>query len=84
MNKVIPIKIEGNSILLNQNEFWYFKKRLEEIDHFFKSVDGKSKTILINIPPTNLYIKTNYNLFSSLFKEVTDIFNIYKKSILIS
>jgi len=84
MNKGIPIKIEGNSILLNQNEFWYFKKRLEEIDQFFKSDNGKSKTILINIPPTNLYIKTNYNLFSSLFKEVTDIFNTYKKSNLIS
>ncbi|MBH49173.1 MAG: hypothetical protein CMG69_00255 [Candidatus Marinimicrobia bacterium] len=81
MDKNITIKIDGSSIALKQNEFWYFKKRLEEIDYFFKSSTDKSKSILINIPPTSLYIKVNYTLYQILIKEVTKIFNTYKQSL---
>ena len=80
----ISIEVDGTSIELKQNEFWYFKKRLEEVDHFFNSCVDKSKNVFINIPSTNLYIKVNYSLYQSLIKEVTNIFNRYKQSLQIT
>ena len=71
MNKKINIDVNGSTISLNLNEFWYFYYYLKNIASFYNKSENYSKKIMISFPGTALRLiadRSNINNISSQVK----------------
>ena len=82
-NNRVRIEIEHEIIYLNQNEFWYFKNRLVEIDHYYKYHLHRSQSILVKIPGTKTFKKINYNIYKSVANQINKIISNFKNDLLL-
>jgi len=79
-NYKIEIQIETKKYNLDQNEFWYFKFFLDQINSFYQKNRNKEKNILIKIPGTKKFSLVNRMIFKKLYNDVKNKISFYKKT----
>ena len=55
IDKSIPIIINREEFLINQNEFWYFNKLLEKVDEYYNFPSNSEQSIMLKIPGTGKF-----------------------------
>ncbi len=56
-NKHVKIKYKSSTIKIKNNEFWYFKRLIGTVRHFYNKRKNFNKIILLKIPGTGEFIK---------------------------
>ena len=70
MNKKINIDVNGSTISLNLNEFWYFYYYLKNIASFYNKSENYSKKIMIFFPGTSLRLIANRSNINNISNQV--------------
>ena len=77
----VNIKIVDESFIFEQSEFWYFKKMIENIYHYYKEQLDNSKIVLIKIPGTYKLKKVNFEAIVKIMDQIEKIFSYYLNDI---
>ena len=77
IDKSIPIIINREKFLINQNEFWYFNKLLEKVDEYYNFPFNSEQSIMLKIPGTGKFKIVDRATFEDLSLQVKEKINNY-------
>ena len=73
----VVIKIDNESVIFQQNEFWYFSKMIKNIYEDYDTQLNHTKNILIKIPGSGKFKKVNFASIKKIMKQIKVIIDSY-------